>query len=177
VVQDYAHAVGALLRDVRARRGLTLHAVEDKSSGRWKAVVVGSYERGDRAITVARLAELADFYGIRIQELLPDTSGFHLTDTDPRLVVDLQLLSALPPEQVGPLARYAATIQSQRGKFNDRVLTIRGQDLRSLAVLYDLPPDTLVDRLICWGVLAAGSPDVEERHQPTYRASGTRPGK
>jgi len=61
VGQDHAHALGARLREVHARQGLSLHAVEAQSGGRWKAVVVGSYERADRAITVIRLAELADF--------------------------------------------------------------------------------------------------------------------
>ena len=71
VVQDYAHAVGARLRDVRARRGLTLHGVEAKSAGRGRRWSWVSYERGDRAITVARLAELADFYGIPIENFFP----------------------------------------------------------------------------------------------------------
>src|SRR6478752_8256875 len=42
--QDYAHALGARLRAIRAQQGLSLHGVEEKSEGRWKAVVVGSYE-------------------------------------------------------------------------------------------------------------------------------------
>src|SRR5207344_3148755 len=70
--QDYAHALGARLRAIRAQQGLSLHGVEEKSEGRWKAVVVGSYERGDRAVTVAKLAELADFYGVPVAELLPE---------------------------------------------------------------------------------------------------------
>src|SRR3712207_7216687 len=32
----------------------------------------GSYERGDRAVTVQRLSELAIFYGVPVSELLPD---------------------------------------------------------------------------------------------------------
>src|SRR6478752_627871 len=121
VTQDYAHALGARLREVRARQGLTLHAVEDQSGGRWKAVVVGSYERADRAITVVKLAELADFYGIPVRALLPDPPATRPIVTEPRLVIDLQLLSGLPPEQVGPLARYAAAIQSQRDDCSSRV--------------------------------------------------------
>ncbi|MBA3277972.1 MAG: transcriptional regulator, partial [Geodermatophilaceae bacterium] len=46
---DYARALGARLRGIRNQQGLSLQGVEDKSDGRWKAVVVGSYERGDRA--------------------------------------------------------------------------------------------------------------------------------
>jgi transcriptional regulator with XRE-family HTH domain len=59
------------LRAIRQQQGLSLHGVEQKSGGRWKAVVVGSYERGDRAVTVQKLAELADFYGVPVAELLP----------------------------------------------------------------------------------------------------------
>ena len=51
-------------------KDLSLHGVEEKSDNRWKAVVVGSYERGDRAVTVQKLAELADFYGVPVSELL-----------------------------------------------------------------------------------------------------------
>lgn len=68
---DYARALGSRLRAIRQQQGLSLQGVEEKSGGRWKAVVIGSYERGDRAVTVAKLAELADFYGVPVGELLP----------------------------------------------------------------------------------------------------------
>src|SRR6187200_1158047 len=70
--RDYARALGSKLRAIRAQQHLSLHGVERKSGGRWKAVVVGSYERGDRAVTVQKLAELADFYGVPVAELLPE---------------------------------------------------------------------------------------------------------
>ena len=53
---------GVLLR-LRALSGLSLRQVEDKSDGRWKAVVVGSYERGDRRPTVEQARALLGFYG------------------------------------------------------------------------------------------------------------------
>ncbi|MEO9220931.1 MAG: transcriptional regulator, partial [Mycobacteriaceae bacterium] len=58
-MSEYAKALGASLRDVRQRTGMSLQRVEERSNGRWKAVVIGSYERGDRAVTVNKLAELA----------------------------------------------------------------------------------------------------------------------
>ena len=61
---EYAKTLGARLRAIRTQQGLSLHGVEEKSRGRWKAVVVGSYERGDRSVTVQKLAELAEFYGV-----------------------------------------------------------------------------------------------------------------
>ncbi|MFZ0325471.1 MAG: transcriptional regulator [Actinomycetes bacterium] len=150
---DYARALGARLRAIRQQQGLSLHGVEEKSEGKWKAVVVGSYERGDRAVTVQKLAELADFYAVPVSELLPEQSPGGAAEPPPRLVIDLEQLNQVPAEKAGPLARYAQTIQSQRGDYNGRVLSIRQDDLRTLAVIYDQPPGMLTEQLIAWGVL------------------------
>ena len=87
-MNDYAKALGARLRAIRTQQGLSLHGVEEKSRGRWKAVVVGSYERGDRAVTVQRLAELAEFYGVPVGELLPDAAPSGASEPPPRLVIE-----------------------------------------------------------------------------------------
>lgn len=70
-MNDNTKAIGDKLRAARVRRGLSLAAVQEKSGGRWKGVVVGSYERGDRNITAAKLLELASFYDLPVSELLP----------------------------------------------------------------------------------------------------------
>ncbi len=150
---DYAKALGAKLRAIRQQQGLSLHGVEQKSGGRWKAVVVGSYERGDRAVTVQKLAELADFYGVPVVELLPEGRVPSGAEPATKIVINLERLQQLPAEKVGPLARYAATIQSQRGDYNGKVLSIRTEDLRSLAIIYDMTPGELTEQLIDWGVL------------------------
>ncbi|MCU1693322.1 MAG: transcriptional regulator, family [Frankiales bacterium] len=152
---DYAKSLGARLRAIRTQQGLSLHGVEEKSEGRWKAVVVGSYERGDRAVTVQRLSELAEFYGVPVSELLPEGASLAASEPAPRIVIDLEQLSSVPAEKEAPLARYAATIQSQRGDYNGRVLSIRQEDLRSLAVIYDASPGALTEQLIGWGVLSS----------------------
>lgn len=90
---DYAKSLGARLRAIRTQQGLSLHGVEEKSRGRWKAVVVGSYERGDRAVTVQKLAELADFYGVPVSELLPGGAAPSPLAPAPKLVIDLERLS------------------------------------------------------------------------------------
>ncbi|MFL6113784.1 MAG: transcriptional regulator [Catenulispora sp.] len=163
---EYAKALGVRLRAIRSQQGLSLHGVEQKSQGRWKAVVVGSYERGDRAVTVQRLSELAEFYGVPVHELLPGTGAPASAGPEPggKLVLDLERLKTLPVEQAGPLLRYVGSIQSQRGDWNGRVMTIRGEDLRTLGVIYEMAPNELVKMLTDWDVLnpAAARPFTEE---------------
>jgi transcriptional regulator with XRE-family HTH domain len=153
---DYDRALGKRLRSVRVAQKMSLRVVQEKSQGRWKAVVVGSYERGDRSVTVVALAELADFYGVPVAELLPGTSPWAASST-PTLTMDLRRLSEIPADQGGPLARFATAIKSQRGDYNGKVLSIRVEDLRALAVMYDMSPDELTEQLIGWGVLPPGT--------------------
>ena len=154
---EYSKSLGARLRAIRAQQGLSLHGVEDKSHGQWKAVVVGSYERGDRAVTVQRLAQLAEFYGVPVSALLPESNPTPPTEASAKIVIDLEQLSSVPEDKAAALARYAATIQSQRGDYNGRVLSIRHEDLRSLAIIYDATPSALTEQLIGWGVLNAAA--------------------
>ena len=69
---EYERALGARLRSTRMQRGLSRHDVQVQSDGCCSAVAVGSYERAERAVTVTRLAELAEFYGVPVDQLLPD---------------------------------------------------------------------------------------------------------
>ena len=99
---DYAKALGGKLRAIRQQQGLSLHGVEQKSGGRWKAVVVGSYERGDRAVTVQKLAELADFYGVPVAELLPEGRVPSGSEPATKIVINLERLQQLPGRQGRP---------------------------------------------------------------------------
>jgi transcriptional regulator with XRE-family HTH domain len=156
-VTEYQRRLGSRLRAIRQQQGLTLQQVEELSEGKWKAVVVGSYERGDRAVSVAKLAELGDFYNVPVSELLPKEE-IGQSQTSPlsgKVMLDLRRLSRtdLDPD-LRPISRFAHTIQLQRGDYNGSVLTIRGEDLRALSVIYGTDPDDLVLRLEDEGVLA-----------------------
>ncbi len=154
---EYQRRLGSRLRAIRQQQGLTLQQVEELSQGKWKAVVVGSYERGDRAVSVAKLAELGEFYNVPVSELLPkdDVVPTQHSGTTSRVMLDLRRLSRsdLDPE-LRPVSRFAHTIQLQRGDYNGNVLTIRGEDLRALSVIYGTDPDDLVVRLEDEGILA-----------------------
>ena len=153
---DYAKALGERLRRIRIQKGMSLHDVQEASDGRWKAAVVGAYERGDRNVTVPRLSELAGFYGVPVSELIPDgrSTSPHSNERR-RVVLNLEGLDRIPETDRDPLARFTAAIQVQRGDFNGRVLTIRQDDLMSLALLYQTTADDLARQLDEWGLLAA----------------------
>ena len=152
MLADLVKVLGARLRDVRQREGLSLQRVEQRSGGRWKAVVVGSYERGDRAVTAQKLAALARFYGVPMSELVPpDDVGSDDGGATP-IVLNLDRLYQLPRRKTGPVARYAADIAHRRGE-HGTLLTIRSTDIDSLADLYAISPTELVARLVSWGVL------------------------
>jgi transcriptional regulator with XRE-family HTH domain len=160
MTSDYARAVGEKLRGIRTQKGMSLHDVQEASAGKWKAAVIGAYERGDRNVTVARLADLAGFYGVPIGELLPDETPRVVTEPAPpaRVAINLEQLERLPEGQRSSLRRFATAIQIQRGDFNGRVLTIRQDDLMALALLYQTSSDEMSQRLAEWGLLVEPAP-------------------
>jgi transcriptional regulator with XRE-family HTH domain len=163
--EGYAKALGARLRAVRMQQHLSLHGVERKSGGKWKAVVVGSYERGDRAVSVQRLSELADFYGVPVSDLLPPEGGAYATgrSTPPlsRIVLNLDRVATLADPNADILRRFTASIQRQRGDVGNRTLGVRHDDLRTLALMYDSTIEALTERLVRWQVLAPESVIVD----------------
>ncbi len=101
----YARELGNRLRNIRQQKGMSLQDVQQTSSGRWKAAVVGAYERGDRNVTVTRLHELADFYSVPVSEILPDDDGLKVAAQIPertRVILDLAGLEKVPEEDPRP---------------------------------------------------------------------------
>lgn len=145
---DLGADLGARLRRIRQQQGMSLANVQERSGGKWKAVVVGAYERGDRTITIARLQELAGFYGVPLSDLLHRPTSEHGDAAERRYVIDLAGLrqaTARGHRELLPVARFAAHIRRHRGDHNGRVLTIRASDMDMLALTTGQDPDTLVD--------------------------------
>ena len=76
IKRQAAQDLGARLRIIRKSQKMSLQEVEKRSHGHWKAVVIGSYERADRALSVGKLAELLHFYQV------PISSCFSMPSTD-----------------------------------------------------------------------------------------------
>jgi transcriptional regulator with XRE-family HTH domain len=156
VTTTYSRKVGERLRAIRRQKRLSLQDVEAASELEFKASVLGAYERGERAISVPRLQRLARFYNVPVDQLLPadegpafgDTGGLGGLPIDERsFTIDLRRLEDLTGPEAEMLNRYLTMIQVQRQDFNGRVLTIRKDDLRAIACILGVGPDSATDRL------------------------------
>jgi len=166
----YARAIGARLRSVRHQTGLSLMDVEALSNQEFRQSVLGSYERGDRAITVPRLQRLARIYDVPIDQLLPpeDTSyaARPVADADGSLhpgrfqehkvSIDLAKLRAGSGPERELLRRFLEMIQLQRQDFNGRMITIRSGDVHVIACILGITPDAMDRRLDDLGLRVPG---------------------
>lgn len=144
---DYQQRLGARLRAIRRGQGLRLQDVEELSQGVFKAVVVGSYERGDRAVAAHKLAALAALYDVAVADLLPedDPSGDAGRPAGWTIAVDPLLRSSDP--DLAALKRLVRHVQHLRDEPESPVLTLRRSDLRIVAVTVGLPPESVEDWL------------------------------
>ena len=155
--------VGERLRAIRRQKGLSLHDVEARSSLEFKASVLGAYERGERAISVPRLLRLAEIYEVPADQLLPrelegeislvetgTTNGLDLNNA--KFTIDLVRLHELDDPDAHILDRFATSLQRERQDFNGRMLTIRSEDLRAIACLFETSADNMRRRLDELGV-------------------------
>lgn len=144
---DYQRRLGARLRAIRRSLGLRLQDVEELSQGAFKAVVVGSYERGDRAVAAHKLAALAALYDVPVADLLPedDPAGDAERPAGWMIAVE-QLLRSSDPD-LAVLKRLVRHVQDLRDEADSPVLTLRRSDLRIVAVAVGLPPESVEDWL------------------------------
>jgi transcriptional regulator with XRE-family HTH domain len=146
-------ALGERLRRIRRQQGLSLADVEERSGGVWKAVVVGAYERGDRSVSIGRLAGLASFYGVPLSELLPATTRRAAEEHSRKVVIDLTVLAAQKTPAATAISRYVDRIRRMRGDHNARVLTVRGGDLENLALIAGADPQRFMGELRTRGIV------------------------
>lgn len=143
------------LRSLRKARGWSLADVEKVSHGAIKAVVLGSYERSDRSLSVTRAIELADLYNVPLAHLLcGPTSPRNCEPKFTRVMIDLRRassLSAVTPaeiERVRIFTTFIAWIASLRSDWNGEVMSLRRSDVATLALLTFADEDSTLSWLI-----------------------------
>lgn len=141
--------ISSKLRSLRRARGWSLTDVEIASEGRLKAVVLGSYERGTRSLSVKRALEIAELYGVPASQLFSDKKSA-TTDDLRRKMLDLRTLSARAQIESATqarfllLARFTRSILEYRQDWNGQVLSIRGEDCKTLALMVNMENQELL---------------------------------
>lgn len=150
------------LREIRRKRGITLHEFESLSNGSVKAVVLGSYERGTRAVSLERLEHIAGIYEVPIQYFL-GISNEGKAESEKGFIFDLRRISKrseLSP-QLASVKRYLAHIAGQRSDWNGEVISLRRADSDCLALICEMGARELTTELRGNGFLFASEVNVQ----------------
>ncbi|CAN2240029.1 Cro/C1-type helix-turn-helix domain [actinobacterium SCGC AAA044-D11] len=140
--------IAAAIKTVRKAKGMTLKEVEARSGGVWKAVVIGSYERCDRALSVKKAINLANFYQVPLSELLGLNTQSRTAPRE-KITIDLRSTNNEPSTESDVLAvkNFANLICAKRHDWNGEVLSIRNSDLTTISLLINRDEATAYDWL------------------------------
>ena len=149
--------VGARLRSIRRSRSLSLAQVEVLSQGQLKAVVLGSYERGSRNLTIKRAIDIAKIYNIPVAEILSEKSPA-VASTVPRLMLDIRALQrkTVTETEVNTwtlLSQFMRRIVEDRQDWNGEIITLRESDLPVISLLLQMQTGQIVQWLATAGIL------------------------
>jgi transcriptional regulator with XRE-family HTH domain len=123
------------LRSVREAKSLTLLDVEEKSGGEVTAVALGSYERGDRQISLSKLLQIARVYELPASEILTQKTE----RVEPiRITVDLRKIRQSARSESVKTTRVLREIANLRGDWNGEIISIRATDLTNLSLFTGL---------------------------------------
>lgn len=143
-------SIGARLRHRRQAIGLTLHDVERRTNGEFKASALGAYERGERTMSVPRLFRLAQVLAVGVDEILGsiveiDLTAMHEAErSDPTEKSDEAMLAAL--------GRFATYVRSVRRFPAEAPVSVRRTDCEFMAMLFGTDPSTVQQQLTTFGV-------------------------
>lgn len=122
--------IGARVREARRARGWSLLDVEAASTGEFKASVLGAYERGERALSVARLLRLASLFEMSPVVFMPDPPEYDYP------IIDLDAAESAGDRQGETVDRFLTAIQGMRKGGSPRA-AVRQSDLKVLSALLD----------------------------------------
>ena len=139
--QPTTTTICARIRKQRKARSLTLQDIERLSNGQIKAVVMGSYERGSRAISLARTIEIANLFAIPLSELIEEPTTIS-SRNDEFLIFDLRRLREISnknqSDAICKINAFLGAICARRRDWNGEVLTLRSADLDTLTLLLSM---------------------------------------
>lgn len=144
---SFNERLGEHIRRLRKERGLSLLDVESSSGKEFRASVLGAYERGERAVSAARLARLSELYRVPLEAMMPREGSPRSGDGQLPLTLDLDRLNEAQSAEARAAIRYARHIQARRGEWTARMFRMRAEDFVALACALDTSLEELIRRL------------------------------
>ncbi len=141
--QPTVNEINSTLRAIRQSKSLSLSDVETLSEGRIKAVVLGSYERGARSLSVKRALQIAALYQVPISEIFGHSEKLERSNGT-KIILDLRLINhrvqqedRFELDKYTHLSRLLQKIVRTRQDWNGEVISLRTNDIATLTVLFD----------------------------------------
>jgi transcriptional regulator with XRE-family HTH domain len=156
--QPTPEIVAARIRHLRKSRNLSLAQVEILSHGSIKAVVLGSYERCNRSLSIKRAIQLANFFGVPIAYLFSEPTSSSSPSRTAHPVIDLRAASKgafVQDEKSKIFSLYFAWIAAQRQDWNGEVMSLRSTDVATLGLMAFSRESEVLEYLNSFGLLIA----------------------
>jgi transcriptional regulator with XRE-family HTH domain len=123
------------MRLIRESRHLTLVQAAKLSKGQISAIALGSYERGDRAVSARKLITIANLYEVPISELFEAPRNFM---PEERISIDIRRILSTSNPAAQKFTEVLRNIARMRGDWNGEVISLRGQDVNNFQVFTGL---------------------------------------
>jgi len=138
ILNDSA-VLGSKLREIRRVRKWTLKDFKNASGGEIKDVVLGSYERGSRSISVSKLNTIAQIYEVPIEVFFGKNQKTHLKHNAQTIVIDLRKLREADERNNATvllsIREFTSGVARMRQDWNGEIISLRNADVTFLAIM------------------------------------------
>lgn len=133
--QTQIETLSLRMRLIRESRHLTLVQAAKLSKGQISAIALGSYERGDRAVSARKLITIANLYEVPISELFEPPRNFM---PEERISIDIRKILTTSNPVAQKITEVLRNIARMRGDWNGEVISLRSQDVNNFQVFTGL---------------------------------------
>jgi transcriptional regulator with XRE-family HTH domain len=135
-------SIAERVRSIRHGRGWSLADVEAMSGGRVRVAALGSYERCERAMTLERVIELANIFGVPLTYLVCAPEKDTTSRTGAGVMINLRRARMMAENSsventatIQILSVFLMWMAGRRNDWNGEVMSIRQSDLSTLALM------------------------------------------
>lgn len=136
---SHTQSLGHTLREIRLSRKWSLKDFEIASHGLIKDVVLGSYERGSRSISVSKLHIISATYGVPISAFFAKDKSDQPALNNDRVIIDLRKVQKALDNSKSDLCvlldQFTQSIINLRRDWNGEILSLRSSDITFLSMM------------------------------------------